>query len=50
MAWSCTCGMTQNRKRFHAMLCTPEEEIAEEVGNTLEWALDHLENALNDEP
>ena len=39
-----------NQKRFHAMLCTTEEEIEKEVGNTLEWALDHLENALNDEP
>lgn len=39
-----------NQKRFHAMLRTTEEEIEKEVGNRLEWALDHLENALNDEP
>lgn len=37
-------------KRFKSFLLTKREFVAIESGNNINWALDHLENELNDEP
>lgn len=37
-------------KLFTALVRKGEESFQWATGNRLEWALDHLENELNDEP